>query len=102
MQAGSGKTERPATIAGMPATLPSPDITPGFFVLVEDVVSSGGALVDAINKLRSDGLLPSAALCVIDRETGGAEALAAAGLPLRALFTFAQVEGAPGAGLAAG
>jgi orotate phosphoribosyltransferase len=65
------------------------------FVLVEDVVSSGGALIDAMNKLRADGLSPSAALCVIDRETGGAEALAAAGLPLTALFTFAQVEGAP-------
>lgn len=72
------------------------------FVLVEDVVSSGGALIDALHKLRDDGLWPSAALCVIDRETGGAEALAAQGLPLNALFTFAQVEGAPGMGRAAG
>ena len=62
------------------------------FVLVEDVVSSGGAIIDAMSKLRADGLLPTAALCVIDRETGGAETLAANGLPLRALFTFSQVE----------
>lgn len=62
------------------------------FVLVEDVVSSGGAIIDALAKLRADGLMPAAALCVIDRETGGSEALAAAGLPLKALFTFSEIE----------
>lgn len=62
------------------------------FVLIEDVVSSGGAIVDALSKLRADGLLPGAALCVIDRETGGKEALQAAGLQLRSLLTFSEVE----------
>jgi orotate phosphoribosyltransferase len=62
------------------------------FVLVEDVVSSGGAIIDALAKLEADGLLPGAALCVIDRETGGKEALAAVGLPLKAPFTFSQVD----------
>ena len=62
------------------------------FVLIEDVVSSGGAIIDALEKLRADGLEPTAALCVIDRETGGREALAAVGLELKALFTFSQVE----------
>jgi orotate phosphoribosyltransferase len=33
------------------------------------------------------------ALCVIDRSTGGKDALAGAGLPLKALFTFSQIEG---------
>jgi len=64
------------------------------FVLVEDVVSSGGAIVDALQKLKADGLAPTAALCVIDRETGGKEALAQVGLPLRSLFTFGEIEGA--------
>ena len=64
------------------------------FVLVEDVVSSGGALLDALQMLKADGLSPSAALCVIDRETGGVEALAEVGVPLRALFTFSEVDGA--------
>ena len=63
------------------------------FVLVEDVVSSGGAIIEALARLKADGLTPSAALCVIDRETGGYEALLAAGLELKALFTFAQIEG---------
>jgi orotate phosphoribosyltransferase len=61
-------------------------------VLVEDVVSSGGALVDALQKLQSDGVMPAAALCVIDRETGGAESLAAHGLPLIPMFTYTQIE----------
>lgn len=62
------------------------------FVLVEDVVSSGGAILDALDLLRQDGLRPAAALCVIDRESGGRQALAAAGLELRSLFTLAQVD----------
>jgi orotate phosphoribosyltransferase len=62
------------------------------FILIEDVVSSGGAIIDALEKLRADGFSPTTALCVIDRETGGKEALADVGLPLKALLTFAQVE----------
>ena len=64
------------------------------FVIVEDAVSSGGAILDALKKLRADGLEPTAALCVIDRETGGREALAAAGLPLRSVLLRSQLEGA--------
>jgi orotate phosphoribosyltransferase len=64
------------------------------FVLVEDVVSSGGAIIDALTKLRADGCIPTAAVCVIDRESGGTEALARAGIPLKALLTFSEVEGA--------
>jgi orotate phosphoribosyltransferase len=62
--------------------------------LIEDVVSSGGAIIDALAKLRSDGCNPEAALCVIDRQTGGREALAKVGLPLKALFTFSEIDGA--------
>jgi orotate phosphoribosyltransferase len=62
------------------------------FILVEDVVSSGGAILDALANLRADGLVPTCALCVIDRQTGGTEALASAGLPLIALLTLDQIE----------
>jgi orotate phosphoribosyltransferase len=62
------------------------------FVLVEDVVSSGGALIDSLVRLKADGLVPLAALCVIDRQTGGVEALEKHGLQLRALCTFEEVE----------
>ena len=62
------------------------------FVLIEDVVSSGGALADSLAKLKADGLVPLSALCVIDRQTGGAESLTELGLHLKALFTFAEIE----------
>jgi orotate phosphoribosyltransferase len=62
------------------------------FILVEDVVSSGGAILDALRLLQTDGLRPTGALCVIDRQSGGAETLAKAGLLLRALLTFSEVE----------
>lgn len=62
------------------------------FVLVEDVVSSGGAIIDAVEKLRSDGLEVNVAICVIDRETGGIEALAAKGIELRALYKMSDID----------
>lgn len=61
-------------------------------VLVEDVVSSGGAILDAVAKLRSDGIEPSVAVCVIDRESGGPEALAETGVELRALLKMRDLE----------
>ena len=64
------------------------------FVLVEDVVSSGGAIIDAVSKLKVDGFVPDAALCVIDRGSGGVEALATLNLPLVALYRLSQVESA--------
>jgi orotate phosphoribosyltransferase len=62
------------------------------FVVIEDVVSSGGAIIDALHLFRADGLCPMAALCVIDRETGGKEALAAVGLELKSLFTYSDID----------
>jgi orotate phosphoribosyltransferase len=61
-------------------------------VLVEDVVSSGGAILDAVSALRRDGTTPLVALCVIDRQTGGRESLEKAGVELRSLYTMAQID----------
>lgn len=63
-------------------------------VIVEDVVSSGGAILDSLRMLRSDGIEPRTALCVIDRETGGKEALRGEGVELRSLLTMSAIEGA--------
>ena len=54
--------------------------------LVEDVVTSGGAAVDAIDAVREAGLRCSAAICVVDREEGGADALARKAVRLYPLF----------------
>lgn len=56
-------------------------------LVVEDVVTSGGQVIASTNDLRVLGAKVSDALCVIDRESGGAAALAAMGVTLRSLFT---------------
>ena len=60
--------------------------------LIEDVVSSGGALLDSLQKLRADGVKPDVAVCVIDRQSGGAEALAEVGVELRGLMTMSELQ----------
>jgi len=56
-------------------------------LVVEDVVTSGGQVVISTGELRKLGAHVDHALCVIDRQEGGAEALAAADIKLRALLT---------------
>jgi orotate phosphoribosyltransferase len=59
--------------------------------VVEDVVTSGGALLSAVDALRAAGLHVSAAICVVDREEGGAEAIASAGVAFRPLYTTSDL-----------
>ena len=54
--------------------------------LIEDVVTSGGALAEAVAALREAGLVVRNAVCVVDREEGGADALARLGVRLRSLY----------------
>jgi orotate phosphoribosyltransferase len=54
--------------------------------LVEDVVTSGGAAVEAIEALRAAGLRCRIAVCVVDREEGGVDALARHAVRLVPLF----------------
>lgn len=61
-------------------------------ILIEDVVSSGGAIIDAVHKLREDNIDVHTALCVLDRETGGSEALAKEGVTLISLFTASEMQ----------
>jgi len=60
---------------------------PGDLVcLIEDVVTSGGALSDAVAALRDADLECRTAVCVVDREEGGADALARLGVRLHPLY----------------
>jgi len=61
--------------------------------LVEDVVTSGGAAVAAIEALREAGLTCRTAVCVVDREEGGMDALAGVGVRLRPLFRASELVG---------
>lgn len=72
------------------------DVEGGHLLVVEDVVTSGGQVVSSAEELRARGAHIKHAVCAIDREAGGSEALAAAGLELRALFTMGELKAAAG------
>ncbi|MFI7606012.1 orotate phosphoribosyltransferase [Micromonospora sp. NPDC049366] len=61
-------------------------------LVIEDVVTSGGQVVLSTGELRRLGARVDAAVCVIDRQEGGSETLAAEGITLRALLTRADLE----------
>jgi orotate phosphoribosyltransferase len=58
---------------------------------VEDIVTSGGALLEAIAAARDAGLVVRTAVCVVDREEGGADALARQAVRLRPLFRAGEL-----------
>jgi orotate phosphoribosyltransferase len=57
-------------------------------VIVEDVVTTGGSSLAAIEKATAAGLAVRGVIAIIDRLEGGAQAFAAAGYPLRTLLTI--------------
>jgi orotate phosphoribosyltransferase len=61
-------------------------------VVVEDVVTTGGQIVTSTGDLRAAGAVVTDAVCIIDRESGGADFLAQSGVTLHALFTMSELE----------
>lgn len=61
-------------------------------VLVEDVVTSGGAALQALHAAREAGLEVAHALCLLDRGEGGRAALRDAGVELHALLTRSELD----------
>jgi len=59
--------------------------------LVEDIVTSGGAAIAAVEALREAGLVVRHAVCVVDREEGGGDALARIGVRLGSLFRVSEL-----------
>ena len=61
-------------------------------LIVEDVVTSGGAILDAAKALREEGAELAQVVCVIDRESGGPANLAKIQLELKPLFTMSELK----------
>ena len=69
-------------------------LTPGApVVIVDDVCTTGGSTVTAIEAAREAGMSVVGVLCLVDREQGGRARIetAAAGAPFLSLFTAADV-----------
>jgi orotate phosphoribosyltransferase len=64
--------------------------------MLEDVVTTGGTLLTACERVKDAGLLIVAVLAVLDRQEGGRENLAAAGYDLKAIFTRGDLVAAKG------
>ncbi len=63
-------------------------------VLVEDVVTSGGSVLRALDRVREAGAEVVAVVSVVDREEGGGAAIEDAGVPFRPLCTLSQIRAA--------
>lgn len=55
-------------------------------VMIEDLITSGGSIVQSAERLRAAGLVVEHAIVLIDREQGGVEKLAATGITAHSVF----------------
>ena len=78
---------------GLQRWIEGPPLDPGErCMIVEDVVTTGGSTVKAIERVREEGLEIAAVVSVLDRLAGGAEAIkTAAGAPYRPLATIDDI-----------
>ena len=83
-----------ASIGDALAELVPADVDGRRLLIVEDVVTSGGQAIASIGDLRDRGAIVEHAICVIDRQAGGARALAEIGVRLRPLYTMAELTAA--------
>jgi orotate phosphoribosyltransferase len=88
---------------GTGAALEGPLPAAGSLVTVlEDVVTTGGSALLAVQRLREAGYRVGRVVAIVDRQEGGAEAMAAAGLELLSLFPLEEVAASRAAMEAAG
>jgi orotate phosphoribosyltransferase len=58
--------------------------------ILEDVVTTGGSTLKAVEKLRAAGYDVAGVIALVDRQEGGREAIEAAGLAVRSIFVRAD------------
>ena len=56
-------------------------------LIVEDVVTTGGSILKAVKNAREEGYEITDAVCIVDRQEGGAEFLKENGIELHSLFS---------------
>ena len=74
---------------GTGAWIEGPEFPKGTKVTVlEDVVTTGGSSIKAVDKLRDAGYVVERVVTIVDRQEGGKDAMMDAGLELCSLFTI--------------
>ena len=69
-----------------------PDVAGRRVTIIEDVITTGGAVRDATNALREAGAIVEVVVCAIDRSPAGDNPLADVGLEIRSVLTRAQLD----------
>ena len=69
-----------------------PDVAGRRITLVEDVITTGGAVRDATRALRDAGGIVETVVCAIDRSPGAENPLADVGLEVRSVLTKDQLD----------
>ena len=73
-----------------------PDVAGRRVTLIEDVITTGGAVRDATRALREAGAIVEVVVCAIDRSPADQNPLADVGLEVRQVLTKAQLDSARG------
>ena len=59
--------------------------------VLEDVVTTGGSSLKAVEQLRNQGYLVKQVLAIVDREEGGEDAMSKADIELNSLFFLKEI-----------
>ncbi|GEP39857.1 orotate phosphoribosyltransferase [Nocardioides psychrotolerans] len=73
-----------------------PDVAGRYVTIIEDVITTGGAVRDATQALRAAGAIVEVVVCAIDRSPVEENPLADVGLEVRAVLTKADLDAARG------
>lgn len=71
-----------------------PEVAGKRVTIIEDVITTGGAVRDATNALRAAGAIVEVVVCAIDRSPAGENPLADVGLEVRSVLTRAELDAA--------
>uniref|UniRef100_A0A182LTP8 Uridine 5'-monophosphate synthase n=1 Tax=Anopheles culicifacies TaxID=139723 RepID=A0A182LTP8_9DIPT len=60
-------------------------------LIIEDVVTSGSSILDTVDDVRSEGLIVTDAIVVVDREQGGSQNTEERGVRMHSLYTLSYL-----------
>jgi orotate phosphoribosyltransferase len=78
---------------GTAAWIEGGELSPGAeIVVLEDVVTTGASALFAVEKLHQAGYRVTEIITLVDRNQGGAETFAKAGMAFRSVFAIAEIK----------